>query len=68
MFILLIFLFLLTIATVHALEDNQNVASTENVVVNKTFESIHDTIEESSDCDTILLDGTYVGSGKRDNN
>lgn len=52
-------------SAVDATETNQSTNCTaQHTVSEKTFESIQDTIDNSAQSDTILLEGSYVGSGK----
>lgn len=59
----IMFLLFLSISSVQAIEDNQNTTSADNIVAQKTFESIQNTINQSRESDTVILDGTYSGSG-----
>lgn len=55
----------LTLSAVNATETNQSTNFTEqHTVSEKTFESIQNTIDNSTQSDTILLEGSYIGSGK----
>lgn len=40
-----------------------NTTSADHIVLQKTFESIQNTINKSGESDTVILDGTYAGLG-----
>ena len=57
-------LLFLTLSSVQAEDVNITDISSQNPVNEKTFDAIQNTIDSSNDKDTILLEGTYMGSGK----
>ena len=63
--ILALFILSLTISTLQATQVNlTDSCSSQNSVSEKTFDAIQQTINDSAQSDTILLEGSYSGSGK----
>ena len=60
----MIFILFLNFSSVQAADDVQDNISTQNPISEKTFESIQNAINNSSNYGTVLLEGTYDGSGK----
>ena len=61
----ILFVLFLGLSTVYAMDNvtYDNMTAADNIVDEKTFDSIQTTIDNSNESDIIVLDGTYVGSG-----